>query len=211
MRRPTPVMHRPGASTSMRAMRGATMLLAMLTVLALGGCGTGTTTSASNALAAKPPVKVTLASSAIHGQRLPALYTCDGRNISPPLSWGTIPATVGEVALFAIGGHPVAGGRTAVSIEWVLAGLSPKLHHLRAGEVPRGAFLLTGTAGRRRYSLCPAKGKTVSYKFVLLALPQTARASPGLPGPALLRNLTEPVAQDQSPAVGTLSTRYTRR
>jgi phosphatidylethanolamine-binding protein (PEBP) family uncharacterized protein len=204
MRRPTRSTPRPGASTSGHA----TPLLAMLAAIVLAGCGTGTTST--NALAPTPPVTVRLSSSAIHGKTLPALYTCDGRNISPPLSWGTIPSGVGEVALFALGVHAVEG-KTEVSIEWALAGLSPNLHHLRAGEIPHGAFLLTGTTGRRRYSLCPARGHTQRYQFALFALPPTARATDVLPGPSLLHNLSEPVPQDESPASGVFSVSYTRR
>jgi len=184
-------------------------ILAVLAALALGGCGGSADGSAG---VATQPARVSLTSSAIHDTKLSALYTCDGRDISPPLAWGAVPSSVEEVAIFALGAHRAANGQTLGSIEWALAGVRPGLHALRAGEVPHGAFLLAGTAGKRRYSICPHKGETEHFTFVLYALPHGARASPKISSAALFDNLTESgAAQDETPAAGGIPANYTRR
>lgn len=184
-------------------------ILTVLAALALSGCANSASGSAG---AATQPALVSLTSSAIRDAKLPALYTCDGRDISPPLSWGAVPSGIEEVAIFALGAHGTVNGQTLDSIEWALAGVRPGLHALRAGEVPHGAFLLASTAGRRRYSICPHKGQTEHFTFVLYALPHGAHASPQMPSAALYDNLTQSgVAQDEAPAAGGLAANYTRR
>lgn len=191
------------------AVRAAPILAALALALTLSGCGSSADGSAG---VATQPAHVALTSSAIRDAKLPALYTCDGRDISPPLSWGALPSSVEEVAIFALGAHREANGQTLASIEWALAGVRPGLHELRAGEVPHGAFLLAGSAGRRRYSICPKKGETEHFTFVLYALPQGARASPTITSTALFENLTESgVARDETPAAGGIAANYTRR
>jgi phosphatidylethanolamine-binding protein (PEBP) family uncharacterized protein len=195
-----------------RAAYAATMV-ALLSALALTGCGSSS--SSSGKVAGPPPTSsgkvagVRLTSSAIQHGQLAALYTCAGKDISPPLTWGAVPSTVRELALFALEspsqtGHPPA-------VEWVMAGVKPALHHLNAGEVPQGAFLLSAGTGKRKYSLCPPKGQTKHYEFALYALPKGAHASPELSGEVLLANLLNPNPLFQSPATGILTATYTRR
>jgi phosphatidylethanolamine-binding protein (PEBP) family uncharacterized protein len=186
----------------------ATPILAVLAALALSGCGN----SSSGSTLATQPARVSLTSSAIRGAKLPALYTCDGKDVSPPLSWGAVPSDIEEVAIFALGARRAPNGQTLGSIEWALAGVRPGLHTLRAGEVPHGAFLLAGSTGKRRYSICPHKGETEHFTFALYALPHGARASPKISSVALFNNLTESgIARDETPAAGGFAVNYTRR
>jgi hypothetical protein len=180
-----------------------------MATIVLAGCGTGG--PETNALASKEPTKVSFTSSAVHGRKLPALYTCDGKNTWPPVSWGTVPAGVEELAVFAVGTRRLSNGRAEVNVEWAMAGLKPGLHGLRAGEIPHGAFLVANSKGEKRYSICPARGQTERYSFALLALPRYARAARGFPGPDLLQNLTGTNVEYEAPAVGTFSVTYTRR
>jgi phosphatidylethanolamine-binding protein (PEBP) family uncharacterized protein len=194
--------------------RGTTTIVALMTAAALAGCGGSSGGGgASTTLSGVEPqnVAVTLASDAIHGGRLPALYTCDGRDVSPPLSWGAFPAGINEVALFVVGARRSKNGQALASIEWAMAGVKPGLRGLRAGEIPPGAFVLANSHGARRYSICPAKGSTKRYAFALYALPRTARASPAISGVQFLTNLTQTRVQaDLSPAGGGFSVTYTR-
>jgi phosphatidylethanolamine-binding protein (PEBP) family uncharacterized protein len=188
---------------------GVMPIFAVLAALALSGCGNSANGSST---VAGPPRPISLTSSAIRAGRLSALYTCDGRNVSPPLSWGTLPSDVEEVAVFALGTQRSANGQTAAKIEWAIAGLRPTLRGLRSGEVPHGAFLLRATDGKKHYSICPARGHTESYTFAIYALPRGARATRALTAGGLLYNLTQTgVAQDQTPAAGAFSATYTRR
>jgi hypothetical protein len=184
--------------------------IATLSAIAVSGCSNVASTT-SNGLAAVKPARVTLSSSVVHDKKLPALYTCDGRNISPPLSWGAVPSNVGELVLFLLSTRRGTEGRPVLSIEWGLAGIKPGLHSLRAGEVPRGAFELTGSNGHKRYSICPPRGQAESYSFAVFALPADARATPHIPGPSLFSNLNDPTPQDESPAAGAFTVVYKRR
>jgi phosphatidylethanolamine-binding protein (PEBP) family uncharacterized protein len=195
-----------------QSIEGAVRIFTVLAVIALGGCGgAATTTTPTNGLSSVEPVSVTFRSSAIHGTALPALYTCDGRNMSPPLSWGTVPAGVKELALFVLGAHRGKGGQTLLSVEWAMAGVKPSLHHLSADETPPGAFVLRASSGKRSYSVCPPRGQTERYSFALLALPPAARASATILGLQLLQNLTQASPQYKTPASGAFAVSYTRR
>jgi phosphatidylethanolamine-binding protein (PEBP) family uncharacterized protein len=186
------------------------LIIALLATAVLSGCSNTATTS-TNALAAVKPVAVPFSSSAVHGRKLPALYTCDGRNITPPLSWGAVPASVEELALFLVSTQRDKEGHTVLSIDWGLAGVKPRLHSLHAGEVPHGAFEVTDSNDRKGYSICPPHGQAESYSFIVFALPAGARATPSLSGTSLLRNLTYTSPQDEAPAYGSFTVAYKRR
>ena len=183
-----------------------TALATLLTALALTGCGTSATTK---------PVTVPLTSSAIHSGQLPALYTCTGKNINPPLTWGTIPPIIQELSLFALEYSPSPTGHYTLGVEWAIAGVNPALHHINAGELPPGAFLLntsTNTStSKRKYNICPPKGQTKHYEFALYAIPAGVRVSPELGATELLTNLTNPNPKLQAPVTGILTATYTRR
>jgi phosphatidylethanolamine-binding protein (PEBP) family uncharacterized protein len=182
--------------------------------VALSGCGAG----AAGRKATNPHlpaitkvVSVSLRSAAVQRARLPALYTCDGRNVAPPLAWGALPSDIEELALFAIDVTPNRSSRPPLTVEWAMAGVSPKLRHLSAGEVPRGAFLVQDSDGKRSYSICPAKGQSERYEFALYALPPHVRAGPEISGVRLLHNLTGTNLGGRSPATGKFTATYTRR
>jgi phosphatidylethanolamine-binding protein (PEBP) family uncharacterized protein len=194
--------------TRSRSKRTTPALLAAVAI-ALAGCSNSSDNAPAPTAAASQAVNLAFGSSAIRGSTLPALYTCDGRNVSPPLTWGPIPSGVDELALFAVGVRSV-GGKTLSSIEWAMAGMKPGLHGLRAGEIPGGAFLLTDSDGAKRYSICPGRGQAERFVFALLALPRGARASPRIPGTALLRNLTQSTPEYEAPASGAFAVTYKR-
>ena len=74
---------------------------------------------------------MTLSSSAFElNGAIPAKYTCDGANISPPLQWRNVPAHTVELVLFVIddSSNGSEGG-----IRWVVAGIDPSLSGIAAG------------------------------------------------------------------------------
>jgi phosphatidylethanolamine-binding protein (PEBP) family uncharacterized protein len=161
----------PGRARGLRARpwAGAVVATGLLAMAgALGGCG-GTTASSSSA----GGPQLALSSPAVTSRgAIPALYTCAGKNVSPPLIWGKIPAGTSELALFLLDlGHTesAGGGETQAKLKvgWVVRGLEPTLHGMSAGKLPAGAV-----AGRQRYSVCPPKGGTGEYMFRLYALPR---------------------------------------
>jgi phosphatidylethanolamine-binding protein (PEBP) family uncharacterized protein len=196
----------------MRRTRDTISLAVLLLAVVLSGCGGDSEPAAKLPL---PPITkvvgVSFASAAIRGAKLPAVYTCDGKDISPPLSWGALPSDIEELALFAVDVTPGATGPASRSVVWALAGVNPALRHLAAGEIPQGAFLEQSSDGKRRYSICPRRGQAARYEFALYALPPRVRADPSISGAALLDNLTGKDLQGRSPATGVFSVAYARR
>lgn len=177
--------------------------IALVSALLLAGCGS----AGSSSTVAKGP-KVAFSSPAVaHGTSLPAVYTCDGKNIAPPLEWGALPASVGELVLFAVGLTPTANATTYhVSVEWAVSGINPALHKLPAGYLPPHAHLGVASDGKRRYSICPKKGISEHYQFELYAMPGTVEISHEFAGQSILATLAS-----SSAAHGSFSAAYTRR
>jgi phosphatidylethanolamine-binding protein (PEBP) family uncharacterized protein len=156
----------------MRHAPAALSCVALISLLALAGCGSS---DPGASLA-----RVSLKSRAISDAILPALYTCDGKDIPPTLEWGALPKGTGEVAVIAIGLTPgPASPGYSVSAEWAVAGISPLLHMLPAGQpLPPGAHLGVGSDRREAYSICPKRGVTERYQFMLYAVPRSVGKVP---------------------------------
>jgi Raf kinase inhibitor-like YbhB/YbcL family protein len=105
------------------------------------------------------------------GEPIPAQFSCDGENISPPLEWGDAPSGTASFALIA--DDPDAPGGTWV--HWVLFNLPPDQHSLPAGIPTEGVLAGGGlqganSAGRLGYTgPCPPSG-IHRYFFKLYAL-----------------------------------------
>lgn len=77
-------------------------------------CGAG----AFAAAAEEKPMKMTLSSSAFAANAaIPALYTCEGKDISPPLAWSGVPAAAKSLALIV--DDPDAPDPAAPKMTWV--------------------------------------------------------------------------------------------
>jgi hypothetical protein len=111
-----------------------------------------------------------------------ARYTCDGANLSLPVSWSKIPARTAEIDLFVVNAAPVNDKLVA---DWAVAGLKPSLHKLSAGQLPPGAVVGRNSFGQSRYTLCPPKGSTVHYFIGLYALAHRIPVKPGFAADAL--------------------------
>jgi hypothetical protein len=117
----------------------------------------------------------TLASPAFqNGDSIPRQYTCDGADVSPPLTWLTPPAGVASFALIVE--DPDAPGGTF--IHWVLYDLPGATASLpegvpKSGELPQlgGAKQGRTSFGRTGYGgPCPPAGPAHHYHFRLFAL-----------------------------------------
>jgi phosphatidylethanolamine-binding protein (PEBP) family uncharacterized protein len=201
-------MGRPLAAIQKGRRSGAVLLLA----IGLAGCGgSGSGLSISNPTVATKHASIRLTSTAIRTGEIPARYTCDGANVAPPLKWGAVPSSSSEVVLFALAVTPGQSPSAASPVEWAMAGLKPELHGIKAGELPQGAYLVEAGDGKKQYSICPPRGQTRHYAFVLYAMPPGIAAGTGISGAVLLRNLAEGPPADRSPARGELSVSYKRR
>lgn len=101
------------------------------------------------------------------GEPIPAKYTCDGVNVSPPLSWGAPPAGTQSFTLILDDPDAPAG----VWDHWLLFNIPADLRNLpeRAGA-PAGSVDGKNSWGRTGYGgPCPPRG-THRYFFKLYAL-----------------------------------------
>ena len=147
----------------------------LLSVVVLGSCGGAIASSE------EPTMPFTLTSTAFtEGQAIPAVYTCEGRDISPPLAWTGPPA--GTKSFVLISDDPDAPGKTWV--HWVLYNLPPSVRALPEAvpsdrELPDGTrqgmtdFVRIGYGGP-----CPPSG-THRYFFKLYALDAMLTLAPG--------------------------------
>jgi phosphatidylethanolamine-binding protein (PEBP) family uncharacterized protein len=182
---------------------------ALLVGLALTGCGSS---GASTTPTHSPPKPIPFKSRAIVKGALPAQYTCDGKNIPPPLEWGAVPSSTQELALLVIGFIPGSTPNSYnLSVEWAVAGLSPKVHHLAAGQLPSGAFLGGRNNGSTKYSICPEKGTRQQYEFALYAVPTSIKIPRGFAGVQILSRIGASTAPTPASAAGIFEVAYKRR
>jgi phosphatidylethanolamine-binding protein (PEBP) family uncharacterized protein len=136
---------------------------------------TATTTSSTTTSEKAPNLDIQMAG-AIKLDPISAHYTCDGADVSPPISWSHVPSNTVEIDLFLFNLAPV---HNKLYADWAVAGLSPKLRGLSAGQLPPGAIVGRNSRGQTTYSLCPPKGPLVRYAFLMYALPKKIPVSPG--------------------------------
>jgi len=123
-----------------------------------------------------------------HGGSIPKKYTCDGADVSPPLSWTSPPEATKSLALIC--DDPDAPMGTWV--HWVLFGLPPNTRELLEGVstqeiLPDGSKQGTTDFGRVGYGgPCPPSG-THRYYFKLYALNANPDLRPGLTKEELLK------------------------
>lgn len=141
-------------------------------------------------------MSLTLTSTAFEGgQLIPAVHTCEGSDISPPLAWLDVPPAAKSLALIVDdpdAPDPAAPQRTWV--HWVLYNIPPGASGLpeaaREGERPTGT--LDGTNDWKRVGYggpCPPIGKH-RYFFKLYAL-DTVLPDLGKPSKAALEKAME--------------------
>lgn len=123
------------------------------------------------------------------GRPIPADYTCDGRNISPPLKWSGAPP--GTRSLVLICDDPDAPG--GVWTHWVIHGLPGNMTELpegvpavenppTGGKQGKNSFKHIGYGGP-----CPPSGKAHRYFFKIYALDDDISPGPNASRADLLR------------------------
>jgi hypothetical protein len=122
------------------------------------------------------------------GSKIPARYTCDGADTSPPLRWGTVPRGTVELALFVLDLKSEPTVKPVVN--WAVAGLHPTLKGISAGKLPPGAIVGRNSLGQNRYTICPARRHSLQhYAVALLALPHWVSATPGFNASAFFKKV----------------------
>jgi Raf kinase inhibitor-like YbhB/YbcL family protein len=107
---------------------------------------------------------------------IPDTYTCWGRELSPPLQWGPVPADTVELALVVR--DIDAGG----FVHWVVAGMDPTTGGVAEDRPPVGAVQARNDFGRDGWAgPCPPDG-VHNYEFRVYALAQPSGVTARMPG-----------------------------
>lgn len=146
--------------------RAVILLVVLCLTAVLPGCESG-----------EPPteeIEMTLALSSTafqEGDRIPDRYTCEGQDVSPPLSWGE--PSVGTQSLALIADDLDTSG---MFTHWVIFNIPPASRELdeaisTQSQLPNGT--LQGKNDFRNIGYggpCPPSGKPHRYRFTLYAL-----------------------------------------
>jgi len=173
----------------------AMLLLSSLTLYDLEARGEG-------------PEKITITSAAFEEEGiLPKKYTCDGADISPPLTWDNLPEATKSLSL--ISDDPDAPAGTWV--HWVMYNLSPSIRELPENIPPEKRLENGAQQGTNDFRTigyggpCPPNG-THRYFFKLYALDTVLDRNPGMTKAELLKAMEGHIL-----ASGHLMGKYTRR
>ena len=108
-----------------------------------------------------------------NGSKIPTVYTCQGRDISPPLSWSGMPSGTKSLALVVFDPDaPDPANPRMTWVHWVLYNLPPDTSGIGegAGNMPQGTCHGVNDWGRTGYGgPCPPIGRH-RYFFRLFAL-----------------------------------------
>lgn len=97
---------------------------------------------------------------------IPPIYTCDGANISPPLSWSKVPEGTRSVAILMDDPDAPRGTFT----HWLVTGIPPATLELPSGAAIPNATLSYNDRGELGYTgPCPPSGRH-RYRFRVYAL-----------------------------------------
>ena len=140
-------------------------------------------------------------------EKIPSRYTCDGRDLSPPLAWEKVPQKAESLVLIC--DDPDAPMGTWV--HWVLYDLEPRLSGLPEGVEPVEHPAVGGTQGKNDFGRlgyggpCPPSG-THRYFFKLYALDTTLNLPAGKTKSQVMKAIQGHVL-DEAVLMGTYSRR----
>lgn len=109
-----------------------------------------------------------------NGGKIPSKFTCDGEDVSPPLTFSEVPAGAASLALIC--DDPDAPGKTFV--HWTAWNINPRLAQVGEGQKLEGATEGTTDFGKNGWGgPCPPSG-THRYSFRLYALDKSLDLAP---------------------------------
>lgn len=114
-------------------------------------------------------MSMTLSSTAFsEGGKIPDIYSCDGKDIAPDLTWSGAPGGTKSFALIVDDPDAPSGLWT----HWVLFNIPANVTKLTSNAaVPEGALTGNNSWDRAKYNgPCPPYNKTHRYSFKLYAL-----------------------------------------
>jgi Raf kinase inhibitor-like YbhB/YbcL family protein len=143
-------------------------------LLAVAACVLTAATTLGSTGGATMPLQLT-STKFTRGAEIPTMYTCEGQNVSPPLSWSDAPP--GTKAFALVVDDPDAPDPKAPTrdfIHWVIYNMPASTRGLAEGiqnsEVPTGAAQGKNDMGKIGYGgPCPSVGRH-RYVFTIYAL-----------------------------------------
>ncbi len=140
-----------------------------------------------------------------HGGKIPAKYTCDGKNINPPLTISQVPSSAKNLVLIMDDPDvPKRLRKDGMWDHWIVFNIPPSLTEIQEGEEPQGIHG-TGTGGNLNYyGPCPPD-REHRYFFKLYALDTELN----LP-PKATKQEVERAMEDRVIATAQLMGRYER-
>lgn len=154
------------------------------------------------------PMPLTIRSPAFHeGGAIPARYTCDGEDLSPPIEWSGVPQGAKTFALTCADPDAPSG----LWVHWVVFDLPSSVTGLPEGVPPNPEISGGGRQGKNDFRKigyggpCPPSG-THRYVFTLYALDSTS----GLPAGASRKDLLAAM-REHVLGQATLTGTYSRR
>jgi Raf kinase inhibitor-like YbhB/YbcL family protein len=146
--------------------------------------------------------RMTIRSPAFHeGGDIPAKFTCDGGDTSPPLQITGIPSDAKSLVLIAEDPDAPSG----VFTHWLVWNIPPQTNSVAEGSAPKGVHG-TNDFGKSGYGApCPPSGAH-RYYFKVFALDRELALPPGAK-----RSLLEAAMKDHVIAQGELMARYARK
>jgi Raf kinase inhibitor-like YbhB/YbcL family protein len=101
------------------------------------------------------------------GDTVPIRFTCDGDNVSPPLSWSGVPAGAAELRISVRDPDAPSGTFT----HWLVTRIDPSSLEVGEGKIPAGGTEGPNSFGETGYGgPCPPPGNPHRYVFTVEAL-----------------------------------------
>lgn len=168
---------------------GSPLALVFLALVIFAGCQPEPSSPTSLSSSQEVDMDLQLSSSAFqYGGTIPVKHTCDGADLSPPLTWTPPPRDTKSLVLICDDPDAPAG----TWVHWVLYGVSPDTTSLPEG-VPQDKTVLgnarQGMNDFRRIGYggpCPPPGAPHRYFFKLYAVAIPTDFEPGLTKQQLL-------------------------
>jgi Raf kinase inhibitor-like YbhB/YbcL family protein len=111
---------------------------------------------------------------------IPRKYTCDGDDISPPLSWDSVPEETKSIAVICDDPDAPMG----IWVHWVVYDILPGTRELKENITPEREMDIGGIQGMNDFKKvgyggpCPPRG-THRYFFKIFALDSRLELGPG--------------------------------
>ncbi|MEM8620373.1 MAG: YbhB/YbcL family Raf kinase inhibitor-like protein [Actinomycetota bacterium] len=139
----------------------------------------------------------------VDGAPIDSLYTCDGDDVSPAISWVGVPEGTQELAFVMVDDTTGEGGGQPF-IHWVVAGIDPAEITLIEDETPVGGIVGLNFFGNVAYNgpCPPPDDEPHDYRIVGYALNQQTELADGTPATEFIDFLDD-VAIETTDLTGT--------